>query len=95
MSEFARAEAEATMLRAIAEGMKRTRQGGAQVRSREVVALRLVEALESLARQSQQLVPAPISLLTTLGGIRQQLATGDGPPATRAVMPPGQEHDIS
>ena len=75
--EVARAEAEMTMIQAILEGVQRARREGATARMEEVVALRLVEALELMARQSQQLSPLPGSLLPQLGDMRQQLGDGN------------------
>lgn len=83
--EIARAEAEMTMIQAILEGVRRARREGATAHMDEVVALRLVEALEMMARQSQQLSPLPSSLLPQLDGLRKQL--GDG---TTAPNPPGK-----
>jgi hypothetical protein len=46
----------------------------------EIIALRLVEALEKMARQSQEIMPLPDSLLTQLGDMRQQLSAGQVSP---------------
>lgn len=78
--DIARAEAEITMIQAIQEGIQRARREGATIHMEEVVALRLVEALEMMARQSQQLSPLPKSLLPQLGNLRQQLGVGDVDP---------------
>jgi regulator of protease activity HflC (stomatin/prohibitin superfamily) len=75
--DIARAEAEITMIQAIQEGIQRARREGATIHMEEVVALRLVEALEMMARQSQQLSPLPKSLLPQLGNLRKQLGEGD------------------
>lgn len=74
--EIARAEAEITMIQAIQEGIQRARREGATVHMEEVVAMRLVEALELMAQQSQQLQPLPTSLLPRLDSLRQQLSQG-------------------
>jgi regulator of protease activity HflC (stomatin/prohibitin superfamily) len=76
--EFARAEAEATMLRAIAEGLQRARRAGRNVSSREVVALRLIESLEAMAKSSEQVVALPDRLIPNLGNIREQLMLTSG-----------------
>lgn len=52
--EIARAEAEFTMIRAIIEGVQRARQEGSPDHLQEVVALRLIEAIEKIAEDSQQ-----------------------------------------
>lgn len=52
--EKARAEAEVIMIEAILEGIRRARRSGATTNIGEVVALRLVEALEQMAYKSQQ-----------------------------------------
>ncbi len=75
--DIARAEAEITMIQAIQEGIQRARREGATIHMEEVVALRLVEALEMMARQSQQLSPLPKTLLPQLDDLRQQLGQGD------------------
>jgi hypothetical protein len=43
---------------------------------REIVALRLIEALEKMAQQSQQIHPLPAKLLPQLHDIRRQLTPG-------------------
>jgi len=78
--EIARAEAEITMIQAIQEGIQRARREGATTHMEEVVALRLVEALEMMARQSQQLSPLPSSLLPQLDNLRKQLGAGNTDP---------------
>jgi regulator of protease activity HflC (stomatin/prohibitin superfamily) len=78
--DIARAEAEITMIQAIQEGIQRARREGATIHIEEVVALRLVESLEVMARQSQQLSPLPNSLLPQLDSLRQQLGVGDVEP---------------
>ncbi len=78
--DIARAEAEITMIQAIQEGIQRARREGATIHMEEVVALRLVEALEMMARQSQQLSPLPKSLLPQLDNLRKQLGEGDVDP---------------
>jgi regulator of protease activity HflC (stomatin/prohibitin superfamily) len=84
--EIARAEAEAVMIQAIVEAVQRARQSGQVVDLKEVVALRLVEALETMAQQSQQVLPLPGNLPLQLGYLRQELASQE---------PVGREEDRS
>lgn len=51
--EAARTEAEVLMLQAIAEGIGKARQGGSEALVQQMVALRLLEALERVARSAQ------------------------------------------
>ncbi len=76
--ELARAEAEAIMLRAIAEGLQRAQQTNPGISSREVVALRLIESLEAMAKNSEQILPLPDQLKPQLGSLRQQLMLVSG-----------------
>jgi hypothetical protein len=76
--EFARAEAEAIMLQAIAEGLQRAQRAGRNISSKEVVALRLIESLESMAKSSEQILPLPERLMPQLGSLRQQLLLNSG-----------------
>ncbi len=78
--EIARAEAEIMMIQAIQEGIQRARREGTPAHMEEVVALRLVEALEMMARQSQQLAPLPNTLLPQLDNLRKQLRDGNFDP---------------
>lgn len=71
--EIAYAEAEMTMIQAIVEGVQRARQASNTNNMHEIIALRLVEALEKMARQSQQDIPLPASLLPQIYGLRQGL----------------------
>jgi regulator of protease activity HflC (stomatin/prohibitin superfamily) len=71
--ELARAEAEAIMLKAIAEGLQRSSRSGRNISSREVVALRLIESLEAMAKKTEQVLPLPTQLIPQLGNLRQQL----------------------
>ncbi len=71
--EIARAEAEVIMIQAIVEGIKRAQEEGRSGTVREIVALRLIESLEKVARQSQSLYPLPNELLPRLGQIRREL----------------------
>ncbi|MCA9919867.1 MAG: SPFH domain-containing protein, partial [Anaerolineales bacterium] len=75
--EVAKAEAEIMMIQAIQEGLQRARREGSTAHMEEVVALRLVEALEKMARQSQQVAPLPDSLLSQLDVLRRQLSSGE------------------
>ena len=86
--EIARAEAEITMIQAIQEGIQRARREGATAHMEEIVALRLVEALEMMARQSQQASPLPNSLLPQLHSLRKQLGDGNlDAPMSGSSMP--------
>ena len=71
--EVARAEAEVTMIQAIVEGVRRAQQDGHTGTVREIVAMRLIESLEKIARQSQNLAPLPGGLLPRLHQMRQEL----------------------
>lgn len=71
--EIARIEAEANIMNAIVEGIRRARMEGHHGDLREIVALRLVDALEKMARQSQETYPLPTKLLPQLQDLRQSL----------------------
>jgi hypothetical protein len=71
--EVARAEAEVTMIRAIAEGLQRARLEGNADTIHEVVALRLIEAMEKVAEQSQHAAPLPANLMPQLTDLRETL----------------------
>lgn len=71
--ELARAEAEITMVQAIVEGVQRARREGRPANMSEIMALRLIDALEQMARQAQPLYPTPFSILPRLQAMRQQL----------------------
>ncbi|MCA9960819.1 MAG: hypothetical protein KC443_17385, partial [Anaerolineales bacterium] len=72
--EIARAEAEMTMIQAIVDGVQRARRDGQPANMSEIVALRLVDALEQMAHQSQRLYPLPQGLLPQLEQMRRQLS---------------------
>lgn len=76
--EVARAEAEVTMIRAIVEGLQRARLEGSVGAMNEIVALRLIEALERVAEQSQDAHPLPTGLLPELSALREQLMLESG-----------------
>jgi hypothetical protein len=78
--EVAKAEAEIMMIQAIQEGIQRAKREGSTAHMEEVVALRLVEALEKMARQSQQISPLPNALLADLNNLRRQLGSGNYDP---------------
>ena len=78
--EIARAEAEMTMIQAIVEGVQRARRISNTNNMHEIIALRLVEALEKMAKQSQQSAALPKSLLPQIDEMRQLLKTGAVPP---------------
>lgn len=71
--ELARAEAEITMVQAIVEGVQRARREGRPANMGEIMALRLIDALEQMARQSQNLHTTPFAILPRLQSMRQQL----------------------
>lgn len=84
--EVARAEAEMIMIQGILEGVRRAQQEGGANTVREIVALRLVETLEKMARQSQQAYPLPTQLLPQLAYLRQQLLPdGKQPPSDEVI----------
>lgn len=73
--EKARAEAEFMMIEAILEGIRRARRSGATSNIGEIVALRLVEALEQMAHQSKQARPDVYRpLIPQIAQIHQELA---------------------
>lgn len=78
--EIARAEAEMTMIQAIVEGVQRARRISSTNNMHEIIALRLVEALEKMAKQSQQSAVLPMSLLPQIDEIRRLLKAGAVPP---------------
>lgn len=77
MMEMAQAEAEMNMIHAILEGVQHARYSHNAANIRDVVALRLVEALEKMARHSQQVAPLPQNLLTQIDTLRLQLSNGE------------------
>lgn len=78
-TKIAQAEAEMTMIRAIIEGVQRAKEASAPFNMQELIALRLVEALDKIARESQQDVVLPLSLLPQIKELRQQLQPGEEP----------------
>jgi regulator of protease activity HflC (stomatin/prohibitin superfamily) len=75
-TELARTEAEVIMIQAIMEGLENARRAGDANTMREVIALRLVEALEKMARQAHTAQPLPMYLLPQIETLRQQLLPG-------------------
>ncbi|WP_420642041.1 SPFH domain-containing protein [Candidatus Leptofilum sp.] len=75
--EVAKAEAEIMMIQAIQEGIQRAKREGATAHMEELVALRLVEALEQMARRSESLTPLPNALMAQLDNMRRQLSDGN------------------
>jgi hypothetical protein len=71
--EIARARASALMFEAILEGLQRAKRTDPDGLSRRVVAVRLIETLQALARRSQDVSPLPERLMTSLGNMRSQL----------------------
>lgn len=84
-TELSRAEAEMTMIQAIVEGVQRARRDGHPAAMGEIVALRLIDALEQMARQSQRAYPLPGNLLPQLQQLRQHLLPGVPPDLGTAV----------
>ncbi|GJM41559.1 MAG: hypothetical protein DHS20C20_18410 [Ardenticatenaceae bacterium] len=78
--DVAKAEAEIMMIQAIQEGIQRAKREGATAHMEEVVALRLVEALEQMARRSQTLAPLPNSMMAQLDNLRRELSDGSYDP---------------
>jgi regulator of protease activity HflC (stomatin/prohibitin superfamily) len=76
--ELAQAEAEMAMIQAIVEGMRGTQRHGYSARLSEVLAVRSVQSLERLLRQSNPDEP-PVHLLGQLQALQQQLLPGDNP----------------
>lgn len=79
--EIARAEAEVYMMQAIMEGLENARRAGGLGTMREVVALRMIEALEKMARQSQQFQALPAHLMPQLLDWQRQLGVDKRLPA--------------
>lgn len=79
--EIAQAEAEMTMIQAIIEGVQRARTTSKTNNMNEIIALQLVEALGKMARQSQEILPLPDSIMSQLVEMRHQLDAGLVPPA--------------
>jgi regulator of protease activity HflC (stomatin/prohibitin superfamily) len=71
--EIARAEAELTMVQAIIEGMNRAQSEGYTGTLNEVVAMRLIEAMEKLAHQTENDDTLPETLIPQLGDIQRGL----------------------
>lgn len=72
--ELARAEAEITMVQAIVEGVQRARREGHPADFSEIMALRLIDALEQMAQHTQRFYGTPVPVLPRLRTIRQQIA---------------------
>ncbi len=83
--ELARAEAEITMVQAIVEGVQRARREGHPADVSEIMALRLIDALEQMARQSQHYYSTPMTMLPQLQSLRQQIVP-------RPIIPPRTEN---
>jgi regulator of protease activity HflC (stomatin/prohibitin superfamily) len=71
----ARAEGEAILIQAIAEGLHRLKRSGSRVKAREIAAIRFIEALERVAQRSEEVTPLPDDLIPTLHELRRQLLT--------------------
>lgn len=85
--EIARAEAEITMVQAIVEGVQRARRDGAGANMGAIIAMRLIDALEQTARQSQRMTPLPANLLPQIQELRQRLGPGEQAGAAEAGRP--------
>jgi hypothetical protein len=72
--DMARTEAEIMMIQAIVEGVKLARQQGSPSTMRDVLALRLIEALENMARHSQEAGQMTQEVFPRLSQMRQQVA---------------------
>jgi hypothetical protein len=72
--DLARIEAEVVMIQAIVEGVRLAREQGTPSTMRDMLALRLIEALEKIARRSQENQPLPQEILPRLSDMRQQIA---------------------
>jgi hypothetical protein len=74
--ELVRAEAEVVMIQAILEGLQNARRAGGANTTREMIALRFVEAMDRMARQSQSQLkqPASVNLLPQIERIRRELS---------------------
>ena len=86
--EIARAEAEMEMIQAIVAGVQQAKQQGYDGAESVVVALRLIEALEKLARQSQTDVSLPDEMLPQLQLLHQQLLLSGGLSEGSDTVPP-------
>ena len=80
-SEIARAEAELELVRALTASMANARRQGFTGTLNDVLAVRFVQALERLARQSGLEMPLPDDLLPQLQNLQQQLKLAVGPSA--------------
>ncbi|MDX1413138.1 MAG: SPFH domain-containing protein [Candidatus Promineifilaceae bacterium] len=71
--EMAKAEAEIDTIKTIVDGVDQARQQGYGGTAEEIVALRLLEILEKLARQSQDDIPLPNQMLPQIQALQEQL----------------------
>jgi hypothetical protein len=86
--EIARAEAEMEMIQAIVAGVQQAKQQGYGGTESVVVAMRLIEALEKLARQSQTDISLPDEMLPQLQSLHQQLLLSSGLSEGSKMTPP-------
>jgi hypothetical protein len=86
--EIARAAAEMEMIQAIVAGVQQAKQQGYGGTESVVVALRLIEALEKLARQSQTDVSLPDEMLPQLQSLHQQLLLSSSLSEENEMTPP-------
>jgi regulator of protease activity HflC (stomatin/prohibitin superfamily) len=75
-AEIARAKASALMFQAILEGLQRAQRIDPDASSKRIVAIRLIETLQAMARRSQDVSPSPDQLMVSLGNLRKQLLEG-------------------
>jgi regulator of protease activity HflC (stomatin/prohibitin superfamily) len=87
--EVARAEAEMETIKAIVDAVQQARQQGFGGTESVVVALRIIEALERLALQSQLDISLPDQMLNQLRILHQQLLTAGNQVEGNDQNPPG------
>jgi len=85
-AEIARAKASALMFQAILEGLQRAKRIDPDASSRRIVAIRLIETLQAMARRSQDVSPLPDQLMVSLGSLRRQLVEGG-----EGIEPPDEQ----
>lgn len=87
-TEVARAEGEAAIILAIVEGVQRARRDGNPNATREIVALRVVETLEKMARQTLPLsAEAKPGVVTQLQSLHRRLLEAPPSEQTTVVQP--------
>lgn len=76
-ARVARAEAEAIMLQAIAEGLQRAQRAGSAAEDDQLLALRLIQALDSLAHQPEYVQVLSDNLTSWLDNMLYLLGAGE------------------